>query len=94
MDALPDDVIERVKQDFREDKVGTVLELLSEYDGKEPGRVIRCIVHLSEGSESLLLSNLETAYKDYRDIIYFAEYDRADNHLHDFQQPFTFEHGA
>ena len=81
-------------QDFREDKVGTVVELLSEYDGKEPIRVIRCIVHLSEGSDSLVLSNLETAYTDYRDIIYSAEYDRSDNQLYDFQQPFTFDRGT
>lgn len=88
MDALPEDIISRVKRDFSADQVTSVLARLSSYDGKEPARVIRCIVQLSNGSEERLSQNLVTAMADYRDILYFAEYDQEDKRRFDFRKPF------
>jgi hypothetical protein len=89
METLAADIIRRVKLEFPQDQVDAALNLLSEYGGNESLRVIRCIVHLSRGSESKLLENLALASTDYRDIIYVAEYDREGKRIHDFSIPFT-----
>jgi hypothetical protein len=84
---LPPDILRRIDRDFPEQKEA-VTTLLESYNGREPHRVIRSILFLAKGNEELLLHNLQAAIGDYRDVLYWAEYDRNDNRLRDFNQPF------
>ena len=85
---FPEDILERIAADFGRDSVAEVAKLLAAYHGPEPHRVCRCILHLSAGSTDKLKHNVEDAAKDYRDIIFFAEYDRDANRIHDFTRDF------
>ena len=85
---LPNDIRTRIRRDFDADKLTAVENLLSQYNGKESERVIRCIIHLSNGSFQKLEHNYKTANEDYRDIILFAEYDKEDRKINDFSKPF------
>lgn len=86
---LPTDVINKIKSDFNADEALLVENLLSGYDGNEPDRVIRCILHLANGSYQRLEHNLQNANMDYRDVIMFAEYDKEDRKINDFSKPFS-----
>jgi len=57
---------------------------------QSPGdRVIRAVLLLSEGSLSKLRHFLGEALMDYRDILYWAEYDTNDRQIHDCTKPFS-----
>ena len=86
---LPKDIRNRIRRDFSIDKYSLVESLLDQYSGREPDRVMRCIIHLSNGSYEKLKVNIETANLDYRDIILFAEYDLNDRQINDFKKPFA-----
>ena len=86
---LPQDIKNRIRRDFNSDEINSVESLLSEYDGREAERVIRCLLYLSNGSYEKLKLDVESAKLDYRDIIYFAEYDQADRQINDFSKPFA-----
>ncbi len=88
MQDLPHDILDRITGEFSEFESRRVIKLLSAYYGPERDRVVRCILHLSEGSIERISLNTGTANIDYRDIIYFAEYDGDDRQLHDFRKPF------
>ncbi|MEW5735986.1 MAG: hypothetical protein AB1921_14110 [Thermodesulfobacteriota bacterium] len=66
-----------VRAAFTEKDVGLVLDLLSRYGlepcHREPERVRLAIVKLSKGSLERLLYLLETAKKDYRDVLCWIE---------------------
>ncbi len=51
-------------------------------------RIVRCCLALSKGDINLLRHNVTQALNDYRDIIYWAEYDPNDGRIHDFNNPF------
>ena len=87
--ALPRDVLERVRATFVNAEVTAAVAALEEYSGPERGRVMRCIVHLSNGSLEVLQHHVRNALNDYRDVIYWAEYDRNDRRIHDFSAGFT-----
>ena len=80
----PQDIKKKIRGDFSRDEVGPVKNLLSQYDDRESDRVIRCIVHLSNSSFDKVKLNVNTAIKDYRDIILFAEYDLENRQINDF----------
>ena len=86
---LPQDIKNRIIRDFSRNEVASVEDLLDQYDGRESDRVIRCIVHLSNGSYEKLKVSVETANMDYRDIILFAEYDLKNQKINDFTKPFV-----
>ena len=48
------------------------------YDGPEPDRMRRCILHLAGGALDKVRPFVEAANTDYRDVIYWAEYDGDD----------------
>lgn len=54
----------------------------------ERDRVIRCILELSESDHDSLEAWVKKANVDYRDIIWYAEYDGRNVRKHDFSQPF------
>ena len=86
---LPYDVLRRVMKYFPDpDDAAKVRDALESLDCPESERVARCVLHLSAGSVAAVMRNVETALRDYRDAIFFAEYDRNDRRLHDFSIPF------
>jgi hypothetical protein len=91
---LPADVAERLRADYPNEQLVTLQALLGEYDGKERARVVRSVVHLAEGSIDRLLHFIGCATTDYRDVIYWAEYDLSDQRVRDFDQPFDAQLGA
>ena len=88
LNEIPMDVSKKLEADFEPDYMATVRSLLDKYRGKERYRVIRCIIHLAEGDTDKLLHFINAANSDYRDIIYWAEYDKGDQKAHDFNLPF------
>lgn len=85
---LPADVAAKLEADFPNEDLVTIQGLLDDYTGKERLRVIRCVVQLAEGNPDRLLHFIRAAKTDYRDVIYWAEYNRNDQRIHDFNQPF------
>jgi hypothetical protein len=92
---LPADVAERIPQVFpsASDAVAHRLSQLRSEDSQLFGdRIIRCIVFCTSHYPAVGIDHwIEQARIDYRDLIVAAEYDRADNHLRDFNRPFRDE---
>jgi hypothetical protein len=66
------DVVERIKKDFRPEQFGEVMELLEEYDEQydsNPAFMRLAILTLAKGRKQTLRPMLETALIDSRDII-------------------------
>ena len=85
---LPEDIIRKSASLFQPELFDTVISLLKTYRGNEPHRVLRCILHRSDGDLDFLQANLEIAQQDYRDIIWYAEYDADDVRVNDFNKAF------
>ena len=51
-------------------------------------RLLRCIVYLSKGDINILCEVIDLAEKDFRDLIWSAEYDCDEKGLRDFSAPF------
>jgi len=77
--TLPEDIIAKVRQDFTDDDMIPILQLLSELqkeDSKIFGdRILRCIVFLAGGSFEEFADAVAMARLDWRDLIVEAEYD-------------------
>ena len=78
MDSPGDKVTFAVRVAFPEERVADVLHLLEAY-GTEPcererERVLVAIVALSEGDEAKLRQFVAPAKRDYRDVLFWAEY--------------------
>jgi hypothetical protein len=67
-------VLDRIAKEFSATEQASVFELLSGYSGPESGRVTWDILELSKGGLEQVRYYVETAQKDYRDILYWAEY--------------------
>lgn len=89
MTPFPADIAAKIAVDFAHEPSDCVLALLDEYKGAEKARVIRCAIYLANGSIDKLLQMIGSAQTDYRDVIYWAEYDRDDRQVRDFNLPFT-----
>ena len=88
---LPPDIEWRIEIDFGPDGINPVRALFietAEAITHERARVMRCVLHLAQGDEGRLLEYLQVAVIDYRDVIYWAEYDRDDRQIADFNRPF------
>jgi hypothetical protein len=91
MDDIPADIESRISSDFpEEDRVSAldVIRSLAAQIDREVPRILRCVLFLSRGELPLLAYNAEQARLDYRDVIYWAEYDEQDRQVRDFNQPF------
>lgn len=84
----PADVVARIALDFPAEPAATVLSLLESYQGAERSRVARSVLHLAGGDADRLLELIENATTDYRDVIYWAEYDEAGLRVRDLGRPF------
>lgn len=85
---LKSDISARLKGDFG-GAAGSIANALAAYTGPETDRVLRCIVSLAAGDAERIGHFVEAAKTDYRDVIYWAEYDESDGRVHDFTSPFA-----
>ena len=73
-----EDVLAAVRAGFPKESRTRVLKLLDTYGvrphERERERVQLAIVKLSEGSEEKLRQNVDVAKRDYRDVLFWAEY--------------------
>lgn len=92
---LPPDIAERLIEDFGPDRGPVIARRLAgaEPPPREPDRVLRCAVFLAAGDEKKLDHNLAVAQQDYRDLIYWAEYDTSERRVRNFNLPFGREEG-
>ena len=84
---LPDDIREYIQISFPDD----VTHIESALGSIESSRVARCVLHLSDGNLDKLERMHEASQQDWRDVIWWAEYDHPQNpevRIHDFNQPF------
>jgi hypothetical protein len=84
---LPEDVVLKIRADFSADSFHAVESVLRVYRGPEPARIARCILHLSGGDMQKPHVNAAAAEIDYRDVIWWAEYDATDRRIRDFTRP-------
>ena len=74
MPPVSENVWERIKTDFESQVQTEIAEILNLYSGSERERVQLCILGLAEGKADDVYSLVDAANRDYRDIIYWAEY--------------------
>ena len=87
---LPPDIESRLAVDYP-DATAEARAILARIPADHP-RVIRCVLHLAEGRLDELAHQVQNAIEDYRDVIFWAEYeDRQARHprrVRDFNRPF------
>jgi hypothetical protein len=83
-----EDIVQRVHSDFAQSDRPSVVDALEMYQGPEPDRVRRCILHLASGTLEKVGHFVEAANADHRDVIYWAEHDTTDRRVRDFTQAF------
>lgn len=52
-------------------------------------RVARCVLFLAKGDAKKIVDFVTAALTDYRDVIWWAEYDGKEERLRDLSRPFT-----
>ena len=76
--ALPEDIITKVRQDFREDDSLSILQKLSELGKENPDlfsdRILRCVLILARGFIKELPKAITLARDDWQALIIAAEY--------------------
>ncbi|MBZ5530653.1 MAG: hypothetical protein LAO20_04410 [Acidobacteriia bacterium] len=76
--VTPNDVERIVRREFQEEQFVTVMAILGRYGTekhhREASRVQLAALKLASGSVDDLQSNIESATRDYRDILAYAEY--------------------
>ena len=91
--ALPQDVVERIQLDFGR-QADEALRMLRQAIAREyidHPRVVRSIVYLSKGQITTLSEMIEAAVANYKNVIFWAEYEDRDRrnprHVRDFNKP-------
>ena len=76
---MPPDILRQIATDFPEaerNEAQVILQLLSDElqtEGKD--RILRCVLLLARGKPSHLVHFADRARMDWRDVIFWAEYD-------------------
>ncbi len=70
---LPKDITDKLIQDYGIENFFKALDLLTLKD-EFTDRVMRCIIFLAESDYKKLVQFTECAKRDFRDVIYWAEY--------------------
>ncbi len=91
------DIQIKIRYDFGQEKSDEIeakletfkVDFLVIYNEDPSSRIIRCILKLAEGDEEKLERYIKTALSDWRDVIYWAEYDREDKRVFDGSKRFT-----
>lgn len=81
--SLEPRTLERIAREFPTADQASVAELFTRYSGPEAPRVVWDILDLSKGSLEKAKRFLDAARIDYRDVLYWAEYQATDPMLKD-----------
>jgi|NorSeaMetagenome_1021524.scaffolds.fasta_scaffold147816_1 hypothetical protein len=89
---IPEDVIQKILSEYPNNKqqefvTKSLIKLGVKWEFQS-ARIPRCILFLSKGNLELFKKNLKYAETDWRDIIYWAEYDSNDIQVFDFNKTF------
>ncbi len=88
MDLEPD-ITRRIDEEFSGSVRSPVREKLATLETvPEFQRVARCVLFLANGAEDKIAYFVTAALTDYRDVIWWAEYDGTEKRLRDFARPF------
>jgi hypothetical protein len=88
------DIGARIDTDFIPNEraaVRAVLGWLEAELSRDRARILRCVLFLARGDLPRLQHNANAARSDWRDVIWWAEYERDDRRVRDFNQPFSNE---
>ena len=83
--SVAEDVISRVKSDFAAEVADEVLTTIQ--DATDSPRLQRCIVVGANKDPELIKYNCVLVGQDYRDLIFFVEYDKNEKRIFDFNHP-------
>src|SRR6266481_4693684 len=72
--SLEQRTLERISKEFPTSDQAAVIEFLSGYSGPEAGRIAWDVLRLSKGTLDGVRHFVQAAQKDYRDVLYWAEY--------------------
>lgn len=70
--------LQRLTREFHSAEQHTVIQLLTSYSGPESDRVTWDILELSKGDVDKVREYVQAAQRDYRDVLYWAEYYKDD----------------
>ncbi len=81
MSNWPQDILDRIRVDFPHDSelVDSMLRDLESAGVPESIRVARCVLHLADGDLDKFGNMHKAACQDYRNVIWWAEYDHPDD---------------
>lgn len=89
MDLEPD-ITQKIEKEFDSSEYSTIRATLAPLETvPEFQRVARCVIFLAGGDQSKLADFVAAALGDYRDVIWWAEYDGKEERLRDFARPFA-----
>jgi hypothetical protein len=96
---LPKDIVDRVSFEYEKGNLEEVFILLTNLNEDMKNcrhntfRILRCVIFLSSRSVEHIKYYCEMARSDFRDVMYWAEYDKFDNRLRDFNMEFSYNNG-
>lgn len=85
------DIVEKIEMDFEnsEEVIKVLTEMVSRNNEAISERIYRAIIYLSEGNIEKLNYYIELYFKDYRDLIWQAEYEDPEIQKYDFNKSFN-----
>ncbi len=88
----PEDVTTKIRKEYsnpdhQEFIINSLVKLSVDWEFKS-ARIPRCILFLSKGDFEAFKENLKNAETDWRDVIYWAEYNSEDNQIYNFNKTF------
>jgi len=87
---LEPDIAQRIDDEFNGSSCSFVKETLAKLESvPEFQRISRCVLFLAGGDEEKLTHFVTAALADYRDVIWWAEYDGKEERLRDLTRPFV-----
>ncbi|MGF1530616.1 MAG: hypothetical protein ACFCU4_04585 [Puniceicoccaceae bacterium] len=88
------DIQKRLKDEFGDDFY-SILKEINEWDAQTKSllddRLLRSAIFLSRGKIESFLAIKEASRRDYRDVLWQAEYDGEEERIRDFNRPFGSE---
>lgn len=88
MTQFESDILQRLEEDFPEERTERALELLTHLHAiPESTRNAQCCLYLARGSLKRLKKAVQLAQQDCRDVIWRAEYDGGETRLRNFAAP-------
>lgn len=88
---MQQDILDKIKYDFENaEEVVNILESMESMNqGPISDRIYRGVIFLSQGDMSKLNHFIELSFKDYRDLIWQAEYEDPEVQKYDFNKSFN-----